>query len=56
MMSFLTFSVIAMGIVLVLFIASLWINTVGVGQSIENLSAYECGLEPIGDARMKFDI
>ena len=55
-MSIQTFSVIAMGIVQVLFLASLWINTIGVGNSIENLSAYECGLLPIGDARMKFDI
>ena len=40
------------------FIASLWINaaaadTLAVG---ELLSAYECGFEPVGDARMKFEI
>ena len=25
-------------------------------RTIEKLSAYECGLEPVGDARMKFEI
>ena len=25
-------------------------------NTIEKLSAYECGLEPVGDARMKFEI
>jgi NADH-quinone oxidoreductase subunit A len=29
---------------------------VGVATSIEKFSPYECGFEPVGDARMVFEI
>ncbi len=37
--------------------ASFWISTANqnVG-TVEKQSAYECGFEPVGDARMKFEI
>lgn len=34
--------------------ASLLIS--GKDSNIEKLGAYECGFEPVGDARIKFDI
>lgn len=36
------------------YILSFWLSLTK--REIEKLSAYECGLEPMGDARMKFDI
>ena len=45
-----------------LYLASFWISTAsltGGGSHIvgsEKPSAYECGFEPVGDARMKFEI
>jgi NADH-quinone oxidoreductase subunit A len=35
-------------------VVSFWASATN--RTIEKLSAYECGLEPVGDARMKFEI
>ena len=53
-MAFLLSSVILIALVGVLYQVSFWASITN--RTIEKLSAYECGLEPIGDARMKFDI
>lgn len=54
MMSFILMSLILQGIVTLLYVVSFYQSITN--RSIEKLSAYECGLEPMGDARMKFDI
>ena len=43
-------------IIALLYLASFWISASWTDRKFEKLSAYECGLEPIGDARMKFEI
>lgn len=40
--------------IILLYVVSFWLSNTN--RSIEKLSIYECGLEPMGDARMKFDI
>jgi NADH-quinone oxidoreductase subunit A len=50
-------SIVALGLIAVLYIASFWISTANLSSSnLEKLSAYECGFEPTGDARVKFEI
>ena len=41
-------------LVTLLYFISFWASYTN--STIEKLSAYECGLEPVGDARMKFEI
>jgi len=53
-MAYLISSVVLIGLVTILYVVSFWASATN--RSIEKLSAYECGLEPVGDARMKFDI
>ncbi len=47
-------SIIQQAQVSLLYILSFWLSFTN--RSIEKLSAYECGLEPMGNARQKFDI
>ena len=57
MMGLYQISIVILGQVSILYQASFWISAiVNSGGYIEKLSAYECGFEPLGDARMKFDI
>lgn len=53
-MALLLASVILIALVGGLYQVSFWASATN--RTIEKLSAYECGLEPVGDARMKFDI
>ncbi len=54
MMGQITMSQIQLIQIGVLYIASFWQSTTNRTQ--EKQSGYECGQEPMGDARMKFDI
>lgn len=54
MIAFIITSTILTVILVALILASLQISQNS--RDSEKLSSYECGLEPIGDARMKFDI
>jgi NADH-quinone oxidoreductase subunit A len=54
MMGFLSISLILLLLVSVLYLVSFWISSTN--RTMEKLSAYECGLEPVSDARIKFDI
>lgn len=57
MMAFFIISIVQLALVSILYLVSFWIGaTVGNGGSVEKQSAYECGLEPIGDARTKFEV
>lgn len=47
-------SVILQAVATVLYVVSFWSSMTN--RSIEKQSSYECGLEPISDARMKFDV
>ena len=47
-------SSVVLALVTVLYLVSLWAS--GTNRTIDKLSAYECGLEPVGDARMKLEI
>lgn len=53
-MAFLLASVVQLALVSILYQVSFWASATN--RTIEKQSAYECGLEPIGDARSKFDI
>lgn len=53
-MAFLLSSIVLLGLVTALYLVSFWASATN--RTIEKLSAYECGLEPVGDARTKFDI
>ncbi len=54
-MAFLVGSLVLIALVTLLYLGSFWVSATN--RTIEKLSAYECGLEPIGgDARMKFEI
>jgi NADH:ubiquinone oxidoreductase subunit 3 (subunit A) len=55
-MGFYLVSVVLLGVVSALYLVSFWISAINNGSIMEKLSAYECGLEPVGDARVKFDI
>jgi len=55
-MGFYLVSVVLLGVVSALYLVSFWIGAINNGSIMEKLSAYECGLEPVGDARVKFDI
>jgi NADH-quinone oxidoreductase subunit A len=54
MMGFLSISLILLLLVSVLYLVSFWVSSTN--RTIEKLSAYECGLEPMGNARLKFEI
>jgi NADH-quinone oxidoreductase subunit A len=54
MMGFLSISVILFLLVSLLYLVSFWASSTN--RTMEKLSAYECGLEPMGDARIKFEI
>ncbi len=54
MYGFIQMSIIQQIQVCQLYTVSFWISISN--RSIEKQSAYECGQEPMGDARMKFDI
>ena len=51
-------SVVIIALVTVMYLVSFWASASNLSSSrtIDKLSAYECGLEPVGDARMKFEI
>lgn len=53
-MAFILMSIILIAILSILYFASFWLS-IKAGDS-EKLSVYECGFEPIGDSRIKFDI
>ncbi|TPX30136.1 hypothetical protein SmJEL517_g06231 [Synchytrium microbalum] len=53
-MGFLSISLILLLLVSVLYLVSFWVSSTN--RTMEKLSAYECGLEPMGDARIKFEI
>jgi NADH:ubiquinone oxidoreductase subunit 3 (subunit A) len=62
-MAFIFISILILSIVCALYLVSFWAGgqiafpRFGFGTSApEKLAAYECGLEPMGDARLKFDI
>ncbi len=55
-MGFYLINIIILGVVSTLYIISFWIGAINNGAIMEKQSAYECGLEPVGDARVKFDI
>ena len=55
MMGIFYISAIILILVSLMYIASFWITAINTGN-VEKLSAYECGFEPVGDARMKFEI
>lgn len=54
MMGFFSVSIILLLLVSILYLVSFWASTTN--RTMEKLSAYECGLEPMGDARIKFEI
>ena len=54
MASFLTFLIISVALVLLILIATYFINIPT--NDYDKHSAYECGFEPFGDARSFFDI
>lgn len=57
MMAFISMTTVLLFQVTVQYVVSFWISPSGSKSStLEKLSAYECGLEPMGDARMKFEI
>lgn len=47
--------VVIIALVTVMYLVSFWASASNL-SNIDKLSAYECGLEPVGDARMKFEI
>ena len=53
-MSFILMSIIIQAVATALYVVSFWASITN--RSIEKQSSYECGLEPISDARMKFDV
>jgi len=53
-MSFIVISSIVFVVVSLLYLVSFWLSQKR--GNIEKLTAYESGFEPLGDARMKFDI
>lgn len=56
-MGFIQISVVALQQIGIQYQASFWISTASQsGGNVEKQSAYECGFEPVGDARMKFEI
>jgi NADH:ubiquinone oxidoreductase subunit 3 (subunit A) len=58
-MAFVVSSVVIIALVTVMYLVSFWASASNLSSSsrtIDKLSAYECGLEPVGDARMKFEI
>jgi len=54
MMGFLSISLILLLLVSVLYLVSFWVSSTN--RTMEKLAAYECGLEPMGNARLKFEI
>ena len=54
MIAFIIVSAILVIVLSALILVSLLVSQTS--RDNEKLSSYECGLEPIGDARMKFDI
>lgn len=53
------FSFISISVILLLLVSALYLVSFGLSatnRTLEKLSAYECGLEPMGDARLKFEI
>lgn len=54
MIAFIIVSAILVIVLSALILVSLLVSQTS--RDSEKLSSYECGLEPIGDARMKFDI
>ena len=54
-MSFILISLLILIIISLLYIISWFLNG-NLSVDSEKLSVYECGFEPIGDSRMKFDI
>nr|YP_009659070.1 NADH dehydrogenase subunit 3 [Chytriomyces confervae]QCQ69068.1 NADH dehydrogenase subunit 3 [Chytriomyces confervae] len=50
-------SVVAVLLIGVLYLASFWISTASLnGGDVEKLSPYECGFEPLGDSRAKYEV
>nr|QCQ69077.1 NADH dehydrogenase subunit 3 [Synchytrium taraxaci] len=54
MMGLISISVVLLLLVIALYVVSFWASHTN--RTMEKLSAYECGLEPMGDARIKFEI
>ncbi len=56
-MALVSLSLVIVALITVLYLVSFWTSASHfTNRTIDKLSAYECGLEPVGDARMKFEI
>ena len=53
-MAFIQISLVQLAQCTIQYVVSFWVSNTN--RSLEKQSTYECGLEPMGNSRMKFDI